>query len=114
MDHDFLTSIAAVPPAARNRAPKRRGHRTQLTVPHAQWEEARALAAAAGTTPNDVLVRLAAFALHELRKRREVQAVAEARTAAALGAEADGGAAVEWPSQAEYRDAVLRMRTDDE
>ncbi len=44
---------------ARQRAPRRRGHRAQLTVPESMWREITGIAQEAGTTPNDVLIRLA-------------------------------------------------------
>jgi predicted DNA-binding ribbon-helix-helix protein len=62
----------------RQRAPRRSGgHRAQLTVPDAMWRELTDIAQAAGTTPNDVLMRLAAERLRDrqraaaLRKRAD-------------------------------------------
>ena len=64
-------------PARRQRAPRRTGHRVQLTVPEDMWRELAGIARAAGTTPNDVLVRLASERLRDrqraiaLRKRAD-------------------------------------------
>lgn len=64
----------------RQRAPRRTaGKRAQLTVPQGMWSEIEQLAAQAGTTPNDVLVQLAAERLSERRRRGELRARAEQR-----------------------------------
>lgn len=56
----------------RRRAPRRTGHRAQLTVPAGMWLELTGIARAAGTTANDVLVRLA---LERLRDRQRTVAL---------------------------------------
>ncbi|HVR05173.1 MAG TPA: hypothetical protein VMS02_03970 [Solirubrobacteraceae bacterium] len=64
----------------RQRAPRRAaGRRAQLTVPEDMWGEVARIAAQAGTTPNDVLVQLAAERLRDRRRRSELQARAEQR-----------------------------------
>jgi len=73
----------------RQRAPRRKGHRAQLTVPESMWSELTGLARAAGTTPDDVLIRLASERLRDrrravaLRKRADQrwQAFADASSA---------------------------------
>jgi hypothetical protein len=52
----------------RRRAPRRTGRRAQLTVPEHLWSEIVSIANAAGTTPNDILIRLAAERLEERRR----------------------------------------------
>ncbi|MHB1469377.1 MAG: hypothetical protein ACYCU0_15440 [Solirubrobacteraceae bacterium] len=64
---------------ARRRAPRRTGRRTQLTVPHAIWSELSELAADAGTTPNDILLRLATERLEQCRRELALQDRAEQR-----------------------------------
>jgi hypothetical protein len=115
MDSDLLAFIEGSGAGAspRTRAPKRDGHRTQLTVPADQWEETLALADQAGTTPNDMLVRLAHASLAELRRRRDLKAIGESRIAAYHAARSES-AGDEWPSYDEYRAAVGRMRADDD
>jgi hypothetical protein len=64
----------------RQRAPRRAdGRRAQLTVPEDMWSAIEQIALQAGTTPNDVLVQLAAERLRERRRRSELQARAERR-----------------------------------
>lgn len=79
----FLTGERPGPPgttmARRERAPRRAGHRTQLTVPHELWAAASALAAQVGTTPNDVVVRLAATGLEVAERHARAEAIAEER-----------------------------------
>ena len=52
----------------RRRAPRRTGHRAQLTVPEGMWRELTGIAQAAGTTANDVLMRLASERLRDRRR----------------------------------------------
>jgi hypothetical protein len=63
----------------RRRAPRRTGRRAQLTVPEQVWSEVVGIADAADTTPNDVLVRLAAERLEERRRSIELSRRAEER-----------------------------------
>ncbi len=63
----------------RQRAPRRTGHRAQLTVPEQVWSEIVGIANAAGTTPNDILVRLAAERLRERRRSIELNRRSEER-----------------------------------
>jgi len=75
------------PARPRERAPRREGKRTQLTVPTAIWDEAVRLAAALGTTPNDVLVGFAAEGMHAVGRRLELARIAEERWRGYLEAE---------------------------
>ena len=63
----------------RRRAPRRTGRRAQLTVPEHLWDEIVNIANAAGTTPNDILIRLAAERLEERRRSTELSKHAEER-----------------------------------
>jgi hypothetical protein len=63
----------------RRRAPRRAGRRAQLTVPEQVWSEIVDIAETAGTTPNDVLVRLAAERLEDRRRSIELSRRAEER-----------------------------------
>jgi len=79
----------------RRRAPRRTGgHRAQLTVPEQVWSEIVAIADAAGTTPNDILVRLAAERLGERRRSLELSRRAEERWRGFLDTAPAPGAAV--------------------
>ena len=77
----------------RRRAPRRTGRRAQLTVPEQVWSEIVGIADAAGTTPNDVLVRLAAERLEERRRSLELSRRAEERWQGFLDAAPIPGAA---------------------
>jgi hypothetical protein len=55
-------------------------------VPEQIWDEVTRIAAAAGTTPNDVLVRLAAERLEDSRRAVELSERAERRWRAFLDA----------------------------
>lgn len=65
----------------RRRAPRRTGrrHRAQLTVPEDMWRRLTQIAQAAGTTPNDALVRLAAERLDDRQRALELQRRADER-----------------------------------
>ena len=78
----------------RRRAPRRTGRRAQLTVPEQVWSELVGIADAAGTTPNDVLVRLAAERLEERRRSIELSRRAEERWRGFLDATPAPGATV--------------------
>jgi len=77
----------------RRRAPRRTGRRAQLTVPEQVWSEIVGIADAAGTTPNDVLVRLAAERLEDRRRSIELSRRAEERWRGFLDAAPAPGAA---------------------
>lgn len=113
---DDLTGLSDSPEATatapRRRAPKRRGHRTQVTVPAEQWAEISDLADQLGTTANDALVRLASAALTQVAERRALQRLAAERRAAMASA-SGGGAAADF-DYAEYEKAALAMRDEDE
>jgi predicted DNA-binding ribbon-helix-helix protein len=63
----------------RQRAPRRTGRRTQLTVPDDVWLELTEIAHATGTTPNDVLVRLAGERLRDRRRAAALKRLADDR-----------------------------------
>jgi hypothetical protein len=67
---------------ARQRAPRRQGHRAQLTVPSEAWDRAQVLAAEQGTTPNDVLAQLVLRGLEVVERERSVELVARSRISA--------------------------------
>ncbi len=97
----------------RQRAPRRTaGRRAQLTVPESMWSEIEQLAAQAGTTPNDVLVQLAAERLRERRRRSELQARAEQRWRAFRDAAPAADASAEPLSESELVALVLAMRDE--
>lgn len=103
------------PPAGRirQRAPRRTaGRRAQLTVPEGMWSEIEQLAARAGTTPNDVLVQLAAERLHERRRRSELQARAEQRWRAFRDARPAPDAPAQPLSESELVALVLATREE--
>jgi hypothetical protein len=66
-------------PRQRRRAPRRSGHRAQLTVPDDMWSEVTGIARAAGTTPNDVLVHLVAERLADRRRTAALRRRADER-----------------------------------
>jgi predicted DNA-binding ribbon-helix-helix protein len=93
----------------RQRAPRRTGRRTTLTVPEPLLAEAEKLAAEIGTTTNDALIRLAEEAAALRSEQARVAAIASARRAAVdAGSSADlsGG----FLSAEEVRAAVLSLR----
>jgi len=98
---------------ARRRAPKRAdGRRVQLTVPEDMWGELGKLAAQVGTTPNDVLVQLAAEQLRARRRRRELEARAERRRQAFRDATPPPQAPAEPLSESELVALALAMREE--
>jgi hypothetical protein len=94
-----------LPATPRQRAPRRAGHRTQLTVPEELWAAAEKMAADLGTTPNDVVVRLATTGLTWAQRRDAHDAIAAERWRAYQAAlpEPTG----EFPSEEELVQAVL-------
>jgi hypothetical protein len=97
----------------RQRAPRRTaGRRAQLTVPEGMWSEIAQIAAQAGTTPNDVLVQLAAEQLREHRRRRELQARAELRWRAFRGAVSTPGGSAEPLGESELIALGRALRDD--
>jgi len=81
----------------RRRAPRRTGHRAQLTVPEDMWRELTGIARAAGTTANDVLVRLASERLRDRRRAVALRKRADERwrafaDASSVGSENDATA----------------------
>jgi hypothetical protein len=94
-------------PVPRRRAPRRVGHRTQLTVPDELWTAAEEMGHDIGTTPNDVVVRLATIGLKWAQRQAEHDAIAEARWSAYRAARRREPVADEFPSEAEVLAAVL-------
>ena len=84
------TGKAARKPARRQRAPRRTGHRVQLTVPEDMWRELAGIARAAGTTPNDVLVRLASERLRDRQRAVALRKLADERWQAFADASSTG------------------------
>lgn len=109
--HDVTAPLKATA-APRARAPKRQGHRTQLTVPSGVWKEARKLARELRTTPNDVVVRLAEVGLGLAQRERDLQRLAGERRDAY--ARAHGAVSGEWPAAEEVEEAALRLRRESE
>jgi predicted DNA-binding ribbon-helix-helix protein len=103
----------------RQRAPRRKGHRAQLTVPESMWRELTGLARAAGTTPNDVLIRLASERLRDrtravaLRKRADQRWQAFADASSVGGRELNPDAAAEPLSGDELVKLSQASREDD-
>lgn len=95
----------------RRRAPRREGHRTTLTVPHALVEAAEQLADELGTTANDAIVRLAEEGAQARSRRAHIAAVAAQRRAAVAGAGQRHAREVgPDAASAELRDAMLGGR----
>jgi len=84
------TGKATRKPARRQRAPRRTGHRVQLTVPEDMWRELAGIARAAGTTPNDVLVRLASERLRDRQRAVALRKLADQRWQAFADASSTG------------------------
>jgi hypothetical protein len=96
----------------RRRAPRRTGRRAQLTVPERVWSEIVGIADAAGTTPNDVLVRLAAERLEDRRRSIELGRRAEERWRAFIDAAPAPSAAATPLSEQELIKLSGTLRTD--
>lgn len=96
-------------PAVRQRAPRRKGRRTTLTVPDELAAAAERFAAAMRTTTNDAIVRLAMRGATLLEQEREIERVAAQRRAAMLEA-ARASHPREFPSPEEAERAVLAAR----
>lgn len=97
----------------RQRAPRRTaGKRAQLTVPARMWGEIQELATQTGTTPNDVLVQLAAERLRERRRRSDLQARAEQRWRAFRDATPAPETSAEPLSESELVALALAMREE--
>lgn len=102
MRYDALTM------KARERAPRRQGHRTTLTLPRPLLDAADRLANELGTTPNDAVVRLAEEgALARTRRERIAELAAERRAAVERAGLAEGA---EFPSPEALREAMLGGR----
>jgi hypothetical protein len=94
----------------RQRAPRRTGRRTTLTIPDSLHAEAERFAAEIGTTVNDALIRLAEEAAAARARRAEVDALAAVRRAAV-----DSVGPVDWkdfPSPEDLQAAMLSGRRD--
>jgi hypothetical protein len=96
----------------RQRAPRRAGRRAQLTVPEQVWSEIVGIADAVGTTPNDVLVRLAAERLEDRRRSIELSRRAEERWQGFLDATQSPGAIAAPMSEQELIELAGTLRTE--
>jgi predicted DNA-binding ribbon-helix-helix protein len=74
----------------RRRLPRRKGHRARLTVPESMWRELTSIAQAAGTTPNDVLIRLASERLRDRQRAVALRKLANERWRAFADASSTG------------------------
>ncbi len=95
----------------RRRAPRRQGHRAQLTVPAQAWARAQEIAAEQGTTPNDVLAQLMLRGLDLVERERSVESVAESRIRAYRARHGMTDRAGEFPTTGEAEEqaqALLR------
>jgi len=79
-------SKAKQAPAARQRAPRRKGRRTTLTVPDDLMAAVEEFAERMRTTTNDAIVRLARRGATLLEQEQEIERVAAQRRAAMLEA----------------------------
>ncbi len=96
----------------RQRAPRRTGRRAQLTVPEQVWSEIVDIADAAGTTPNDVLVRLAAERLGDRRRSIELSNRAEERWRGFIDAVPAPGASIAPLGEQELIELSRTLRED--
>jgi hypothetical protein len=105
-------NVSQAEPVVRKRAPRRQGHRAQLTVPAGAWDRAQELAAEQGTTPNDVLAQLVLRGLELVERERAIGRIADARTGAyrAQRIVMDGSAAL--PTVEEAEKQAYEMRRD--
>lgn len=106
--HPHMMLYDALSMERRQRAPRRSGRRTTLTVPASLVEAAESLADELGTTSNDALIRLAeqGAAVRSRRSRME-RLAAERRAAVDRSPDVGPG---EMLSPEEFRDAVLAER----
>lgn len=96
----------------RRRAPRRRGRRAQLTIPAEVWKRAEELAAAAGTTTNDVLAGFAAKGMAVTERQMETARVAAARARAYEAGHPPAGKKGELPSEEELVEAAQSLRRE--
>jgi hypothetical protein len=100
-------------PRPRRRAPRRAGgHRAQLTVPVEMWQQVTRIAQAAGTTPNDVLVCLAAERLQDRERALILQRRADERWQAFAEADVANGVAMGALSEQELLELSAAFRED--
>lgn len=97
---------------ARQRAPRRHGHRAQLTVPVRAWDRAQELAAEQGTTPNDVLAQLMLRGLELVERERAVELVAESRISAYRAQRSLSDGAAEFPTLEDAEEQARALRRD--
>lgn len=81
-------------------------------MPYELWEAASALAAQVGTTPNDVVVRLAATGLELAQRRARAEAIAEERWTAYRGRPRRKPLDGELPSEEEAVAAVVDIESE--
>jgi predicted DNA-binding ribbon-helix-helix protein len=94
---DLMPALDTDKAPRRQRAPRRTGHRAQLTVPEDMWRELTGIARAAGTTANDVLMRLASERLRDRRRAVALRKRADQRwqafaDASSVGSESEATA----------------------
>ncbi len=100
-------------PRPRRRAPRRiGGHRVQLTVPEDMWRQISDIAQAAGTTPNDALVRIAAEYLEDRERRLALHRRAEERWNAFIATAGTTGSRVEPRGEEELVELSGAFRED--
>lgn len=111
-ENDLAALIGARPGGRRRqRAPKRAGHRAQLTVPEGLWTAIGQIADQLGSTRNDVLVRMASQRLAEVEGQARVRRLARERWDAFLAAERSAPQAG-MPSAEELVEAAQDLRRD--
>ena len=98
--------------AIRQRAPRRQGHRAQLTVPADAWDRAQQLAREQGTTPNDILAQLVLRGLDIVERERATALVAESRIGAYRRRHAAGSDDDELPTVEQAEEQALALRRD--
>jgi len=103
--------VSSARSAARQRAPRRQGHRAQLTVPTHAWNRAQQIAAEQGTTPNDVLAQLVVRGLDLVERERSVALIAESRVSAYRAHRARDEAG-EFPKAEEAEEQARALRRD--
>jgi len=98
---------------ARQRAPRRTGHRTTLTLPEDLLAAAARIAEQLGTTPNDAVVRLAEEAVEQRRRRERIEQVSAQRRAAVRRAARGAPGELAMPDPAELYEAMLAGRREE-
>jgi predicted DNA-binding ribbon-helix-helix protein len=92
-------------------ASRRKGHRARLTVPESMWRELTGIARAAGTTPDDVLIRLVSERLRDRTRAVALRKRADQRWQAFVDASSVGGRELNPDAAAEplSRDELVKL-----